>query len=713
MAKNTVIVSVLGDTAPLKKSMDGVGGSVSGLLGKMAPIAGAIAAAFSVKAIVDFGKKAVGLASDLEQSIGGLGAVFKEGVNQMLGFSQGAAMAIGLTRDQYNVAATLIGTSLKAAGVPMEELGGKTNDLMTRAADLSSMFGGTVSEAVAAMGSGLRGEFEPLRRYGIALNQAEINAKAMALSGKTVASELTAQDKALATNALIFEKSTDAAGNFARESDTLAGKQERLKAIFGNVSTTLGGILLPAVSLVTGKALEFVAAFTESEGFAAFVQTATDFFTGLASGGNPLSDMLGPLAQFLGFLSPLGVLLNVIKPLLPQIAAAFGQIGGVLAGALLSVLPAINSVLSQVVSILSEGLAQLLPVLIPLVLSLADTFGGILAAALPIVVSLMTMLMPIISTVIGVVVQLVAALAPLIATFAELIGTVLGALMPVLVAVLKPILGLIPPLIDMLMPAIMQVIAVITFIANLLTTLFTGAIEIVSALLRGDFTGAMQAVEKMFKGIWESIVTFFKSSMTNLGDALAAIGAFFAQVWTNAVSFGADAARNLIRFFTGWVDFMREIPGKIMAVFSGAFNWLVSIGQDIVNGLLKGIKDMAGRVFDFVKNMAADIAKTFTKVLGIASPSRVFKSLGRWVVKGLENGLDAPNRLASLMSGLAGQVEGGFSASLNVPTGYRAALAGGGNSYSVTVQAVAPNAEVGRAVVEAIEEFERLGGSKK
>ena len=133
----------------------------------------------------------------------------------------------------------------------MDDLGVKTNDLMILSSDLAATFGGSVPEATAAMGSALRGEFEPLRRFGISLNQADINARALTMSGKDNEKQLTKTEKALATQALMYEQSADAQGAFARESNTLAGQQERLKAKFENLKATVGTYLLPAMTAVT------------------------------------------------------------------------------------------------------------------------------------------------------------------------------------------------------------------------------------------------------------------------------------------------------------------------------------------------------------------------------------------------------------------------------------------------------------------------------
>lgn len=686
MAGQTVIVSVLGDTKPFSNSMSKAGDGVSGLMGKLAPLAGVVAAAFSVRAISTFVSSAVSAASDLEQSIGGLESVFKGSADEMLKWSAGAATAVGLTKDQYNTVSTIIGTTLKAAGVPMEQLAGKTNDLVERGADLAAMFGGTTSDAVGAVGSALRGEFEPLRKYGISLNMAAIQARAMADTGKTVVSELTAQDKALAANALIFESSTDAAGTFGRESNTLAGQQARLTAILGNTSSTLGGILLPALTAGAAALVGFLTKLTESAGFEAFVSGATDLVTGLTDGSSSLGDILAPLSSFLGFLSPLGLILKLIVPMLPMLAESFGGLASTLGSALMGILPTLSTMLETLVGVLAGAFASIIPVLVPLIVSLVESLAGlviellpkavemfsalvsaigpIVSAVLPPLLSIIVLLVgiftdqlvPIIVLVATTFGQIITALAPLLVIVVQFAGVLVEALVPILAALLPPILAVVGAILQFLLPILVFVIQVIANVVGAIV----GFVTWINALATGNSRAA-----KAIEGVWKSILDWFSG-----------------------------------------------IPGKIKDLFSGAGDWLVGAGKNIINGLLSGAGSLLKTVGKFFLDMLPGwIVGPFKLALGIQSPSRLFAGLGENVIAGLENGLSAPNSIRALMSDLSGQVEGGFTATLSAPTGYRA-VGLGNRSYQINVDAIAPSAEVGRVIVAAIDDYERVGGKR-
>jgi murein DD-endopeptidase MepM/ murein hydrolase activator NlpD len=211
-----------------------------------------IAAALSVGAVVGFVGAAIKGAGDLEQSFGALDSVFGKSSGQMKQWSRKAAVDVGLTANEFNELGTLIGSQLKNGGTAMEDLAPKTNDLIKVGADLSSMFGGSASDAVEALSSALKGERDPIERYGVSLNQAKIDAEAAALGFKKVGGSLSNEASQAATLSLIMKQTASAHGNFAKESDTFAHKQQVMSARWEDLTTKIGELFLPTFTKVIG-----------------------------------------------------------------------------------------------------------------------------------------------------------------------------------------------------------------------------------------------------------------------------------------------------------------------------------------------------------------------------------------------------------------------------------------------------------------------------
>ncbi len=196
------------------------------------------------------GFEGVQLASNLEQSLGAVDSVFKAHSETIQGFAQDAAHNVGLSQASYLTFATVVGAQLKNLHIPFEAVAGQTDDLITLGADLAAQFGGSTSDAVQALSSLLRGERDPIERYGVSIKQADINARLASEGLQGLTGDALRQAEIQATLAILWEQTADAQGTFFRESDTFAHKQQVLNAELEQAQTHLGQFLLPAFTKV-------------------------------------------------------------------------------------------------------------------------------------------------------------------------------------------------------------------------------------------------------------------------------------------------------------------------------------------------------------------------------------------------------------------------------------------------------------------------------
>ena len=96
------------------------------------------------------------------------------------------------------------------------------------------------------------------------------------------------------------------------------------------------------------------------------------------------------------------------------------------------------------------------------------------------------------------------------------------------------------------------------------------------------------------------------------------------------------------------MNFITSIPSRIMGVFSGAGSWLLSAGQNIIQGLINGITNAIGGAISAVKDAVGGIIDGAKSLLGIASPSKVFdREIGRMIPAGLGRGVSENERAAT------------------------------------------------------------------
>lgn len=297
----TLKLSILADVDNLKKSLDIGSKDVDGFAGKIGEFSKKAALAFAAVAAaagamaIKIGVDAVKAASDLSETISKVGVLFGDTAKDIEKFADGAASSLGQTKQQALDAAATFATFGKSAGLSGKDLSKFSIDFVKLSSDLASFNNTTPEQAINAIGSALRGEAEPLRAYGVLLDDASLRQSALSLGIiKTTKEALTPQQKVLAAQALIYQQTGAAQGDFERTSDGLANKTRILTAQLENAKVTIGEALLPIV-------LELATFFSEK--VIPIVQQVSEAFGSKADGlGGTLNNVANGIK---GFIQPI------------------------------------------------------------------------------------------------------------------------------------------------------------------------------------------------------------------------------------------------------------------------------------------------------------------------------------------------------------------------------------------------------------------------
>lgn len=231
-------------TKNFKTAMASAAGSAAGFLSAKAIEAGVT----GFKNMMDGSIEA---ASNLGESMNAVNKIFGAQTSVIADWGKQNASSFGLSQRAFNDLAVPLGAGLKNSGMALQDTSRWTIDLTKRAADMASVFNTDVSDAMEAIQSGLRGEADPLERFGVGLSAAKVQAEAMAETGKKTTKSLSEQDLMTARLNLIMKQTESSAGDFTQTSGGLANSQRIAAARTEELQAKIGEKLIPVTLAVT------------------------------------------------------------------------------------------------------------------------------------------------------------------------------------------------------------------------------------------------------------------------------------------------------------------------------------------------------------------------------------------------------------------------------------------------------------------------------
>ncbi len=258
-----------------KKQMAGIQG--------MAKKAGAaLAAAFAVKKIIDFGAACIELGSDLAEVQNVVDVTFPRMSKKVDEFARNAAGSFGLSETMAKKFTGTFGAMAKAFGFNEQAAYEMSTALTGLAGDVASFYNISQDEAYTKMKAVFTGETEVLKDLGIVMTQNALDAYAMANGYGKVTAKMTEAEKVALRYQFVTDQLALASGDFIRTSDGWANQVRILQLQFDSLKATIGqgliNVLTPVIkviNLIISKLMSLANAF----------KSMTDMFAGKKSGG--------------------------------------------------------------------------------------------------------------------------------------------------------------------------------------------------------------------------------------------------------------------------------------------------------------------------------------------------------------------------------------------------------------------------------------------
>lgn len=600
--------------------VDKIGDGIKNKLG-IAAKAGVAAVAAVGTATVAIGKTALDAYSNYEQLVGGIDTLFKASSGKMQQYAANAYQTAGVSANRYMEISTSFAAALiSSLGGNTEAAADMANTAITDMSDNANKMGTSLETVQEAYMSLSRGNYEMLDslKLGYGGTKSELQ-RLLADAEKFSAAQGKVRDFSVDSYSDIVEAihivqdemgitgttAEEAATTIEGSVNTAKAAWDNWRAGLGNEDADMGGLtdqLVQSVAIAGDNIIPRVGQIMTTLG-----QTVADYAPGVGLYlSNALINVLpeavqGPMRDaFAGVDEVVGKLESVfndnLKPAADAADSVFSAIGS-----------GVKTFGDSVNDLVLPAIDQLSP-------AFNDFFGAIQTAQ------------------------------PLLEFIANIFGVGLAAAISVAIK---------------LFAAITEVVAfVITGFAQLyedISGFVTGVVQFFTV----DLPNAINTLAQWFAQLPGNIAAF-------LSTVIANVAAWVANMASNAVSAGS-------RFISGIAGFMSALPGNIASWLSGVISTVVgwvsrfasnatsaasrfasnlidglasipgrvaSIGSDIIQGMVNGVKSAAGRLIDSVKGAVDDAINGAKNLLGIHSPSRVFRKIGQYTMQGAALGVD-------------------------------------------------------------------------
>lgn len=601
-------------------NVDKIGDGIKKTLGTAAKVGGAAVAALGT-ATIAMGKTALDAYSNYEQLVGGIDTLFKDSSGKMQQYAANAYQTAGVSANRYmeistNFAAALI----SSLGGNTEAAADMANTAIADMSDNANKMGTSLETVQEAYMSLSRGNYEMLDSLKLGYGGTKSELERL----------LSDAEKLSAAQGEVRDFSVDSYSDIVEAIHIVQDEMGITGTTAKEAATTIEG----SVNMAKASWENWVAGLGNEN---ANMQDLTDqLVESVATAGKNIIPRVGQIMDTLGqtiadYAPGVGLYLrNALVNVLPEsvqgpmrdafagVDEVIGKFSDVFNDNLKPAADAADSVFSAISSGVTTFSDNVNDLVLPAIETLSPAFNDFFGA--------------------------IEYAQPLLTFIADLIGTALAAAISTAIKVFS---------------AIVEVIAfVITGFQQLyedISGFVTGVVQFFTA----DLPNAINALVQWFAQLPGNIAAFLSMVITS-------VVAWVANMAANAVSAGSQ-------FISGIAGFLSALPGNVASWLAGVISTVIgwvsqfasnatsaatqfasnlinglasipgqvtSIGSNIIQGMVNGVTGAADQLISAVKGAVDDAIGAAKNLLGIKSPSRVFRQIGRYTMQGAALGVD-------------------------------------------------------------------------
>lgn len=559
-------------------------------------------------AVKDFATDAVMSYGEIEQLKGGIETLFGDSAQKVLADADQAFKTAGMSASQY------MDTSIQSAASLINSLGGDQE----KAAELMNMSITDMADNVNKMGTNMEAVQNAYRGFSRG-NFSMLDNLALGFSG-TKEGMQDLLDKAQEISGIEYDISS-----YSDIVEAIHVVQDEM-GITGTTAKEAAGTIQGSMGAMKAAWENFVAGIADPDA------NLGDLITNLVDTSTTAIDNIVPV---LGrTLSGIGV---VIKRLAPVIMGKIPEIFNDLA-------PDLGEAAMAMVEYIVDAFTENVPKLLEAGASMIQSIGEGLTEGIP---------------------QFLEMALPLIEDFSESFKENVGHLVDLGI---EFILNLVQGIMNSLPLLIEQAPQIIINFANAINEnapkLLMGGVQMLVMIGQGIINAIPTLIANIPK-IFEAIIAVWTAlNWINLGkNVIEFIHNGIEQLSNNLPQALKDIGNKAIEWFKGidWahagtqaINFIKSailsvataVPQTVLSIAKQAWNWFnsvdwVSLGSNIIDGIVQGLKDGVGWIKDAAMSVAQKAKDAAEDLLGIASPSKVFRyEIGQMIPKGLALGID-------------------------------------------------------------------------
>ena len=530
--------------------------------------------------------------AEYEQLVGGVETLFKASAEKVQEYAANAYKTAGMSANEYMSTVTSFSASL------LQSLGGDTdkaakyaNQALTDMSDNANKMGTSMEMIQNAYQGFAKQNYTMLDNLKLGYGGTQSEMQRLISDAAKLSDTVDAQDMSFANivKAInVVQTEMGITGTTAKEAaSTIQGSVGMMKSSWTNLVTGISDENANLDVLITN--------FVDSVGTVA-QNIVPKIGIALNSASKLIRDLIPVIVQEIPLL---------IEENLPILAEAAISIIQSLVDGISENQETLMETAFETITYLAESLITMLPEIVALGLDLIVSLANGIAESVP----------KLIPAIVGVVSQIVDTL-----TNPETLINIIDAAIDIVLALVQGLIGAIPELIS----AVPKIIAsIVTVIIAELPTIVSAAIDIVFALING----LLGAIPELVAAIPNLIIGIVNGLLNNLDKIILA---------------APQIILSLIKGLIGAIpQLVMAIPKIIISIVKTfmSYDWS-SIGENIVQGLKDGIEKMWSNLKSWFTNLFGDLIGIAKKILGIASPSKVFKQIGGFTAEGFGAGFE-------------------------------------------------------------------------